>query len=195
MRKLGIRGDAVKSDDVLRILKSLGGVDSGEWNGTEEYNIYYINPITKLIDAHSLIVFNKEDVEELNKFCRMTVEDFDSQFPYKVGQTVSVLRPDGLGNESPAYGNIVDMQWDSNTDSVLYDVSFNESDHGLYEVDEINKVKVPIDIKLATCGYKFNNQTPRTLTVHPEKELEINFDPAEYDVIIRNGKIIIVKKV
>lgn len=195
MRKLGIRGDAVKSDDVLRILKSLGGVDSGEWNGTEEYNIYYINPITKLIDAHSLVVFNKDDVEELNKFCRMTIEEFDSQFPYKVGQTVSVLRPDGLGNEIPAYGNIVGMHWDSNTDSVLYDVSFNESDHGLYEVDEINKVKVPIDIKLATCGYKFNNQTPRTLTVHPEKELEIQYDPREYDAIIRNGKIIIAKKV
>ena len=195
MRKLGIRGNAHRSDEVLRILKSLGGVDSGEWNGTEEYNIYYINPITKLIDAHSLIVFNKDDVEELNKFCRMTVEDFDSQFPYKVGQTVSVLRPDGLGNELPAYGNIVDMMWDSNTDSVLYDVSFNESDHGLYEVDEINKVKVPIDVKLATCGYKFNNQTPRKLTVHPDKELEIHFDPNEYDAIIRNGKIIIVKKV
>jgi hypothetical protein len=190
MRKLGIRGNAAKSDDVLRILKSLGGVDSGEWNGTEEYNIYYINPITKLIDAHSLVVFNKDDVEELNKFCRMTVEDFESQFPYKVGQTVSVLRPDGLGNETPAYGNIVDMRWDSNTDSVLYDVSFNESDHGLYEVDEINKVKVP-----AGKGYTFNNKTPRTLTVHPEKELEIQYDPREYDVIIRNGKMIIVKKI
>ena len=192
---LGIRGNAHRSDEVLRILKSLGGVDSGDWNGTEEYNIYYINPFTKLIDAHSLIVFNKEDVEELNKFCRMTVDEFNSQFPYKFGQTVSVLRPDGLGNSLPAYGNIVDMRWDSNTDSVLYDVSFNESDHGLYEVDEINKVKVTIDSKLAACGYKFNNKTPRTLTVHPEKELEIQFDPKEYDAIIRNGKIIIVKKI
>ena len=187
---LGIRGDANRCDDVVRILKNLGGIDSGNWYGTEDDNIYYISPITKLIDAHSLIVFNKEDVEELNKFCRMTVEDFDSQFPYKVGQTVLVLRPDGLGNLLPAYGNIVDMRWDSNTDSVLYDVLFNESDHGLYEVDEINKVKVPDD-----KGYKFNNKTPRTLTVHPEKELEIHFDPEEYDAIIRNGKIIIVKKI
>ena len=187
---LGIRGNAHRSDEVLGILKSLGGVDRGEWNGTEEYNIYYINTVTKLIDAHSLVVFNKDDVEELNKFCRMNVDEFNSQFPYKVGQTVSVLRPDGLGNSLPAYGNIVDMGWDSNTDSVLYDVSFNESDHGLYEVDEINKVKVPDD-----KGYIFNNNTPRTLTVHPEKELEIQFDPKEYDAIIRNGKIIIVKKV
>lgn len=192
---LGIRGNAHRSDEVLRILKNLGGIDSGNWFGTKDNNIYYINPSTKLIDAHSLIVFDKDDVEKLNKFCRMTVDEFNSQFPYNVGQTVSVLRPDGLGNELPAYGKIVDMQWDSNTDSVLYDVSFNESDHGLYEVDEINKVKVPIDVKLATCGYKFNNQTPRKLTVHPDKELEIQFDPNEYDVIIRNGKIIIVKKI
>jgi hypothetical protein len=192
---LGIRGNAVKSDDVLRILKSLGGVDSGEWNGTEEYNIYYINPITKLIDAHSLIVFDNDDVDKLKKFCRMTVEDFDSQFPYKVGQTVSVIRPDGIGNETPAYGNIVDMRWDSNTDSVLYDVSFNKSDHGLYEVDEINKVNVSIDTKLATHGYIFNNKTSEALTVHPEKELEIQYNPEEYDAIIRNGKIIIVKKI
>lgn len=192
---LGIRGDANRCDDVVRILKNLGGIDSGNWYGTEDDNIYYINPSTKLIDAHSLIVFDKDDVEKLNKFCRMTIDEFNSQFPYNVGQTVSVLRPDGLGNALPAYGKIVDMQWDSNTDSVLYDVSFNESDHGLYEVDEINKVKVPIDIKLATCGYKFNNQTPRKLTVHPDKELEIQFDPVEYDAIIRNGKIIIVKKI
>ena len=187
---LGIRGDANRCDDVVRILKNLGGVDSGNWYGTEDDNIYYINPSTKLIDAHSLIVFDKDDVEKLNKFCRMTVDEFNSQFPYNVGQTVSVLRPDGLGNALPAYGKIVDMQWDSNTDSVLYDVSFNESDHDLYEVDEINKVKVPGD-----KGYIFNNKTPIKLTVHPDKELEIQFDPAEYDAIIRNGKIIIVKKI
>lgn len=192
---LGIRGNADRCDDVLRILKSLGGVDSGSWHGTDDDNIYYINPSTKLIDAHSLVVFDKEDVEKLNKFCRMTVEEFDSQFPYKFGQTVSVPKFDELGNELPAYGDIINMQWDNNTDSVLYDVSFGSGNHGLYEVDEINKFNVPIDVKLATCGYKFNNQTPRKLTVHPGKELEIHYDSEEYDAIIRNGKIIIVKKI
>lgn len=190
---LGIRGNADKGDDVLRILKSLGGIDDNNWNGTEEDNIYYISPSTKLIDAHSLIVFDKDDVKELNKFCRITVEEFEKRFPYKVGQMVSVLRTDSLDNELPTYGYIINMHWDSNTDSVLYDVSF-DSDHGLYEVDEINKFNVPIDIKLNTRGYSFNNQTPRILTVHPNNELEIQYDPEKYDVIIRNGKLIIIKK-
>jgi hypothetical protein len=190
---LGIRGNADKGDDVLRILKSLGGIDANNWNGTEEDNIYYINPSTKLIDAHSLIVFDKEDVKELNKFCRITVEEFEKRFPYKVDQMVSVLRTDCLGNELPAYGYIVNMHWDSNTDSVLYDVSF-DSDHGLYEVDEINKFNVPIDVELNTRGYSFNNQTPRILTVHPNNELEIQYDPEKYDIIIRNSKLIVIKK-
>ena len=191
---LGIRGSKAEGVRIIEYLKLLGGFDHYKLQGTDESYIYYIDPVTGYIDTHSLIVFDHNDIEELKKFYKVTYEDLIKQFPYKMDQVVLVTKPDETGNVIPAYGHIINMIWDSNIDEILYDVSFG-LDHCIYEVDAITRIDIPADSKLATCGYKFNNQTPRKLTVHPDKELEIHFDPEEYDAIIRNGKIIIVKKV
>ena len=117
MGYLGIRGNADRSDDVIRILKNLGGVDSGNWEGSDEDNIYYINPSTKLIDAHSLVVFDKEDVESLNKFWKMTIEDFDKQFPFKEHDKVELVSDICLSKRKYV---IVSVRWDHVMDEVEY---------------------------------------------------------------------------
>ena len=128
MGYLGIRGDANRSEDVLRILKNLGGVDSGNWEGSDEDNIYYINPSTKLIDAHSLVVFDKEDVEKLNKFWKMTVEDFDKQFPFKEHDIVELILDAGDQVFSKRKYVIVSVRWDHVMDEVEYGLAEYKSD-------------------------------------------------------------------
>ena len=127
MGYLGIRGDANKCDDVIRILKNLGGIDSGNWYGTEDNKIYYINPSTKLIDAHSLVVFNKEDIENLNKFWKMTVEDFDAQFPFKEHDMVELKSDDNISLPKRKY-IIVSLRWDHVMDEVEYGLVEYKSD-------------------------------------------------------------------
>lgn len=127
MGYLGIRGNANRSNDVLRILKNLGGIDSGAWNGTEDDNIYYINPSTKLIDTHSLVVFDKEDVENLNKFWKMTVEDFDTQFPFKEHDIVELISDDNIDLPKRKY-IIVSVRWDHVIDEVEYRLAEYKSD-------------------------------------------------------------------
>ena len=91
MGYLGIRGNEDRGDEIMQALKNLGGKDTGNWSGTDPDKIYYINPSTKLIDAHSLIVFDKYDVEEINKYWRMTIDDFNSQFPFKENDIVELI--------------------------------------------------------------------------------------------------------
>ena len=128
MGYLGIRGDANRSEDVLRILKNLGGIDSGNWEGTDEDNIYYINPSTKLIDAYSLVVFNKEDIENLNKFWKMTVEDFDTQFPFKEHDIVELVLDIDDNIVSKRKYVIVSVRWDHVMDEVEYGLAEYKSD-------------------------------------------------------------------
>lgn len=128
MGYLGIRGDANRSDDVIRILKNLGGIDSGNWNGTEDDNIYYINPSTKLIDAHSLVVFDKEDVEKLHKFWKMTVEDFDKQFPFKENDMVELISDTRDQVFSKRKYIIVSVRWDHVMDEVEYGLAEYKDD-------------------------------------------------------------------
>lgn len=128
MGYLGIRGNADKSDDVIRILKNLGGVDSGNWEGSDEDNIYYINPSTKLIDAHSLIVFDNDDAERLKKFWKMTIEDFDSQFPFKEHDIVELILDAGDKVFSKRKYVIVSVRWDHVIDEVEYGLAEYQPD-------------------------------------------------------------------
>lgn len=128
MGYLGIRGNADRSDDVIRILKNLGGVDSGNWEGSDENNIYYINPSTKLIDAHSLIVFDKEDVKNLNKFWKMTIEDFDALFPFKKNDIVELILDASDKVFSKRKYVIVSVRWDPVIDEVEYGLAEYKED-------------------------------------------------------------------
>ena len=129
MGYLGIRGNADRSDDVIRILRNLGGIDSGNWEGSDEDNIYYINPSTKLIDAQSLVVFDKEDVERLNKFWKMTIEDFDKQFPFKEHDKVELILDTGdQAFSSKRKYVIVSVRWDHVVDEVEYGLAEYKED-------------------------------------------------------------------
>ena len=199
MAILGIRGDENRCDEIIDILKALGGKnDAHGWTGSDPDNIYYINPNTGIIDAHSLVAFSNHDIEELKKFYKVTYEDFCKEFQYKIGQEVLVSRQDGSGFERSCIdysciGIIEAMIWDKDTDEVLYDVGFG-SDHGYYEVRQIHGIaqkNVDSGYTLKTDTYTLNTQA---VEVHPETEIEVKFDPEQYNIVIRNGRLFIVKQ-
>lgn len=115
---LGIRGDKLRAAEIKQTLIALGGKDfSGNWSCTEEDNIYYINTHTGIIDAHSLIVFDDNDIKELKKFYKVTIEDFYKQFPYHKGDKVYVKSQEQVGI-------VKKLMWGSYEDEVLYDIGF-----------------------------------------------------------------------
>ena len=180
----------------MNILKTLGGKDSCNWSGSDPDNIYYINPNTGIIDAHSLVAFSNQDIEELKKFYRVTYEEFCKEFHYNIGQEVIVYKRDGLYVESAVTGKIEAMIWNKDTDEVLYDVGFG-SDHGYYEVREIYDIarkNVDSDYTLKTDICTLSTST-KTVEVQPETEIEVKFDPEQYNIVIRNGRLFICKKV
>ena len=193
MAILGIRGDENRCDEIIDILKALGGKDSGNWSGSDSNNIYYINPNTGLIDAHSLVTFSNHDIEDLKKFYKVTYEEFCKEFQYNIGQEVLVSRQDDSCIDYSCIGIIEAMIWDKDTNEVLYDVGFG-SDHGYYEVRQIHGIaqkNVDSGYTLKTDTYTINTQA---VEVHPETEIEVKFDPEQYNIVIRNGRLFIVKQ-
>lgn len=191
MGYLGIRGDANRCDDVIRILKNLGGIDSGNWYGTEDDNIYYINPRTKLIDAHSLVVFNKEDVVELNKFWKMTVEDFDKQFPFKLLDKVELI----LDTGDQAFASkrkfiIVSVRWDHVVDEVEYGLAEYKEDT-IFGKPEI--FRNADEIRYYDESTDYESMSPLIVPDKPKTEILL-FSLSDYKVEVDGECIKVIKK-
>lgn len=132
MAILGIRGDKLRAAEIKQTLIALGGKDSGNWSCTEEDNIYYINTHTGLIDAHSLVVFDDNDIKELKKFYKVTLDEFDKLFPYRGGDKVYIKTKNQIGC-------IKKREWNSYEDEVLYTIGFLNIFDADYvaEIDEL----------------------------------------------------------
>ena len=187
MGYLGIRGNADRSDDVIRILKNLGGVDNGGWNGSDDDNIYYINPSTKLIDAHSLIVFDNDDAERLKKFWKMTIEDFDAQFPFKDHDIVELKSDDNIVLPKRKY-IIVSVRWDHVMDEVEYGMAEYKPDT-IFGKPEIFRNADEI---------RYYNESPKefgSLIIPDKPKTEILlFSLSDYKVEVDGNCIKVIKK-
>lgn len=191
MGYLGIRGNADRSDDVIRILKNLGGVDSGNWEGSDEDNIYYINPSTKLIDAHSLIVFDNDDAERLKKFWKMTIEDFDKQFPFKEHDKVELI----LDTGDQAFASkrkyvIVSVRWDHVIDEVEYGLAEYKEDT-IFGKPEI--FRNADEIRYYDESTDYESMSPLIVPDKPKTEILL-FSLSDYKVEVDGNCIKVIKK-
>ena len=118
-KNLGIRGDENRGDEIMALLKSLGGIDTGDWSGTDPTKIYFINRTSGIIDAISIIVFDDYDVKVLLEYVRMTYDEFWQKYPFMIGDRVKHTDPN-LG-----VGTICKMRWDPVMEEVKYDVDFS----------------------------------------------------------------------
>lgn len=190
-RNLGIRGDEDHGSEVMTLLKSLGGIDSGNWSGTDPTKIYFINRATGLIDAISIIVFDDYDVKALLEYVRMTYNEFWQKYPFMIGNRVKHTDPN-LGNE---VGTVCKMKWDPVMEEVKYDVDFS---HGIiqYPIEECEFDDLTLydgeETESPQEAFDFIEST--TTTVNPDHNVVRIIIPESHEVLMRDGEVIFIKR-
>lgn len=188
-RNLGIRGDEDHGSEVIALLKSLGGKDIDEWEGTDPTKIYFINRTTGLIDAISIIVFDDYDVKALLEYVRMTYNEFWQKYPLMIGDRVKHTDPN-LG-----VGTVCKMKWDPVMEEVKYDVDFSG---GIIqrpiEECEFDDLTLYDREETESSQEAFDSIDSITTTVNPDHDVVRIIIPETHEVLMRDGDVIFVKK-
>lgn len=167
MAHLAIQGHATRGNEVIELLKMLGGIDSGFFSGNEIDRFYYI-------EVDKGICFIDSVVEHLD-FQKMTLEQFLTRFPYKVGDKVK--------NVYGAYGKVYAMKWID--DEIQYRLDFGHHTSGWYGADELQPAeKKPMEEK------KINQMSLANCDLD---EIEIVLGD-KFEMKIKNGKYYAVRK-
>lgn len=119
MAHLAIQGHETRGNEVIALLKMLGGIDSGFFSGNETDRYYYI-------EVDKGICFIDSVVAHLD-FRKLTLEQFIERFPYKVGDKVK--------NVYGAYAKVYAMKWID--DEIQYRLDFGHHTSGWYGADEL----------------------------------------------------------
>ena len=107
---LAIRGDYQKSNEVIKILEMLGGVNTNDYKGEQIRQFYFICPYTNVIKC----VFEEDML--ITQWETHSLKSFNKEYPYKTGDKLVFL-----GREC----SIVETFWSGFT--IRYKV-----DNGLY---------------------------------------------------------------
>lgn len=169
MAHLAIQGHATRGNEVIELLKMLGGIDSGFFSGNEIDRFYYI-------EVDRGICFIDSVVEHLD-FQKMTLEQFLKRFPYKVGNRVK--------NVYGAYGKVYAMKWID--DEIQYRLDFGHHISGWYGADKL----MLTDEEKKTMKEKKINQM--SLANCDLDEIEIVLGD-KFELKIKNGKYYAVRK-
>ena len=110
MAQLAIKGHATRGEEVIKLLEMLGGWNYNHWDGKTSRILYFINGNTIEVKT----IRHNTNIDEFNVF---TLEEFEENFPYKVGDTVACYV--GLILEKEIH-TITGMQWDSDKCRILY---------------------------------------------------------------------------
>lgn len=168
MANLAIKGHATRGEEVITLLKMLGGKNNNHCCGGFINRIYFINENGYIESC---------DMMHHLDYIQLTLEEFFEKFPYKVGD--KVITDDG------DKANIVGMVWDNDIDDVFY------------ETQICNEVfKYPKEL-LQPFEEKESMETAK-ITITPQYhwnkdkiEIEVTKD---YEIKEENGKYYVVKK-
>ena len=118
---LGLKGHPKRGEEVIKLLKTLGGRTKYTFSGEEfQKGVYWYISTIGLIDwtidsrAWNVKMF--------------TLEEFEKQFPFKVGDKVEHSKQTYLSN-----GKIVDMKWEEESSTVIYSVKWNGKIKGTFD--------------------------------------------------------------
>ena len=182
MTILAIRGNDLHCSKIKQILITLGGKDTGDLRCTNENNIYYIDNLG-YISAHSLIVFDDDDVNALKRFYKVTIDEFNKLFPYELGDKVYV-------KSQKRVGLVKDIKWCSYNNSLLYEIEYL----GVFDADytaEVDELEVYDNQDTVANTSKETNA--ETTVLNFWHKFEINYNPDTHEVLVKNGKVIIKK--
>lgn len=168
MAYLAIQGHATRGNEVIALLKMLGGIDSGFFNGNEIDRYYYI-------EVDKGICFIDSVVEHLD-FRKLTLEQFLERFPYKVGDRVKTV----YGSSGKVYA----MKWID--DEIQYRLDFGHHTSGWYGADELQ----PIEEKESMEEKKINQMSLANCDLD---EIEIVLGD-KFELKIKDGKYYAVRK-
>lgn len=106
--KLAIKGHQTRGKEVIKLLEMLGGVNEYSCSGKMPDLKYYIN----IRDIET-------QFEYTNNFFILSLEEFEAEYPYKVGDKVLYLN----GRKEWVEGIIDKMIWNENNNSLTYYVN------------------------------------------------------------------------
>ena len=107
-KKLAIKGHPTHGNEVIELLKMMGGRDVGVLKGNHDY--YVIDEC-----ENNLIKFYGHDYIYCHEFVVLTLEEFLEKYPFKVGDKVI--------DDSGESGIIIEMKWD---EEIIYKVDFGK---------------------------------------------------------------------
>lgn len=192
MAKLAIKGHPTRGEEVIEILKMLGGlkVDNYKGNGSSWYYII----------TNNYIDWCHECIPESN-FISFTLEEFLEKFPYKIGDKVMAYIEGCL-----AQFTIQDMRWNYELNKVEYKICSSWLDTRVilpYKEETIDKTNKPVFDANAQCC-DIMNQLIKEETMEEELIPRIDFDKyckdkyllnlGNYEIKEENGKTYAVRK-
>lgn len=107
-----IIGDYLQSDNVIRTLTSLGGVNINCLFGSNNSFVYYINPSNNVIENKRLDSCSNSDII-------FTIDEFYKKYPFKVGERVKSVYGDW-------HTNIIEMK------EIDYEVKYRITNAGKF---------------------------------------------------------------
>lgn len=139
---IGIKGHSKRGEEVIKLLKMLGGRTKYTFSGEEFIKGLYwyitsIGFIDWFIDskAWNVKMITLEELKKqfpfkvgYNNVKMFTLEEFEKQFPFKVGDKVEHSTQTYLSN-----GKIVDMKWEEESSTVIYRVKWNGELKGTFD--------------------------------------------------------------
>ncbi|MBR5297250.1 MAG: hypothetical protein IKU29_05200 [Parabacteroides sp.] len=175
MKQLAIKGHKTRGNEVIEILKMLGGENRQRWDGKANSYFYIINsPYNNEIECLYDILTSEYEI--------FTIEEFLEKFPFKIGDRVQHRYATSLGS---VY-EIIKMEWED--DNVQYTISAVGSIHTSRcsaEYLKLWEIQEPKEEKRVYNKLNFNYE-PAADTV----ELILG----DYEIKIEGEKTYLVKK-
>lgn len=112
MAQLAIKGHATRGSEVIALLEMLGGINSHNLYGDENYAYYTIDSDKEI--KGGIYVFGDEQL------CHFTLEQFEEKFPYKVGDKVKQSKI-----TDNYIGTVIRMRWDGES-QIIYTVEWDD---------------------------------------------------------------------
>lgn len=166
MRKIAIKGDAERGNEIIELLEMMGGKNSEHYTGRNSSLYYFIDERSKCISTEDV---EKMESGERGVYILFSLSAFKDDYPWVVGDVVDVI-----GREERRGLKIIKMQWGDAYNTMMYCLDCGVDGCGWWRAE---------DLKYNDIGIKLDNIN---------YNIEFDLEKVEYEII--NGKLIIKEK-
>lgn len=179
-KKLAIKGHPTRGNEVIELLKMLGGSNDEGYIGTNTWKDEYY-----FLDNGYIRAYDWSDG------IKFTLEEFLEKYPFKVGDIVD-------RNIDYVSCIIDDMRWNSEKCCVEYHLNYlNGSEYGWHVSDCLIKpenIDAIIGTKIESTGFMQMGKTVSVIFNSENYEDEVELQLGDYEIEVRDGRTYAVKK-